>query len=315
MVQEQENTVVVQKESGEKEKQSKDSIQPYDFRHPSFLSATELRKLRLSHEEFIRALAARLSIYLRLEVNLQMSKLQTITYQKFVDGLSNPTHLALFKVEPMRGIGVMEIPPRLGLTIVDRLLGGPAHSVNADHDLSEIELALLEQSVELILGEWCNHWAKVQELRPVLLGHETNGRFLQTAPHDTVMLVLAIEARVGDCVEQLQMAFPCHTLEPLIRKLSDALDSSVSNEAIAQIKPLKWNRQFEDVAVPVTAVWKDLELTARAITQLKVGDVLDVDPAWTQQVEIRLARIPKFVGQLGTVGGKWAISIHKIIKQ
>src|SRR5206468_11899724 len=104
----------------------------------------------------IRALAARLSIYLRLEFSLQMSKLQTITYRKFAEALPNPTHLSLFKVEPLRGIGVLDIHPRLGLTIVDRLLGGPAHSITSDHDLSEIELALLDQAVHLILAEWCN---------------------------------------------------------------------------------------------------------------------------------------------------------------
>src|SRR5215468_822432 len=166
----------------------KDSIQPYDFRHPVFLSVAELRRLRMRQEEFTRALAARLSIYLRLEFSLQVSRLETIPYQKFAEGLPNPTHLSLFKVEPLRGIGILAVHPRLGLTIVDRLLGGPAHSISADHDLSEIELALLDQAVQLMLGEWCNNWASVQELRPLLLGHENNGQFLQTAPRDTIML-------------------------------------------------------------------------------------------------------------------------------
>src|SRR6185503_374356 len=152
-VADQENTVTVVKEGERGEKKGKESIQPYDFRHPVFLSPAELRRLRIRHEEFIRALSARLSIYLRLEFSLQMSKLQTITFQKFCESLPNPTHLSLFKVDPLRGIGILEIHPRLGLTIVDRLLGGPAHSITADHDLSEIEMALLDQAVQLILGE------------------------------------------------------------------------------------------------------------------------------------------------------------------
>ena len=213
-VAEQENSITVLKQGDEKEKKDKGSIQPYDFRHPLFLSPTELRRLRIRHEDFIRALGARLSIYLRLEFSLQMSKLQTITYQKFAEALPNPTHLSLFKVEPLRGVGILDIHPRLGLTMVDRLLGGPAHSITADHDFSEIEMALLDQAVQLILSEWCHHWASVQELRPVLLGHENNGQFLQTAPHDTIMLVLTMEAKVGDCLEQMQIALPCFTLEP-----------------------------------------------------------------------------------------------------
>jgi flagellar motor switch protein FliM len=112
----------------------------YDFRQPSFLSASELRKLRVRQEEFIRSLAARLSIYLRLEFGLQMSKIETLSFQKFIDGLSNPTHLTLFKLEPLRGVCLLDIPPRLGLSIVDRQLGGPAHCTDAARDLMQRSL-------------------------------------------------------------------------------------------------------------------------------------------------------------------------------
>jgi len=313
-VAEQENSVTVVKQGGdEKETKSKESIQPYDFRHPVFLSPSELRRLRIRHEEFIRGLAARLSIYLRLEFTLQMSKLQTITYQKFAEALPNPTHLSLFKVEPLRGIGVLDIHPRLGLTIVDRLLGGPAHSIAADHDFSEIEMALLDQAVQLILGEWCNHWTSVQELRPVLLGHENNGQFLQTAPHDTIMLVLAMEAKVGDCLEQIQIALPCFTLEPLIRKLGHFTEEEEKTN-LPVPAALKWNRNFDEVPVPVTAMWDDVILTAREVANLKPGDILPLDPRSTRQVKLRLANMPKFEGNLGTTGGKWAVAVTGTMK-
>lgn len=311
-VAEQENSVTVLKQGDEKEKKDRDSIQPYDFRHPLFLSPTELRRLRIRHEDFIRALGARLSIYLRLEFSLQMSKLQTITYQKFTEALPNPSHLSLFKVEPLRGVGILDIHPRLGLTIVDRLLGGPAHSISADHDFSEIEMALLDQAVQLILAEWCHHWASVQELRPVTLGHENNGQFLQTAPHDTIMLVLAMEAKVGDCLEQMQIALPCFTLEPLIRKLGHINGNPA--ESTAPVSAVRWNRNFDEVPVPVTAMWDDLELTARDIVNLKVGDVLPLNPKSIRQVKLRLADMPKFEGQLGTTGGKWAVAVTGVTK-
>ena len=293
---------------GETAEKPRDSIQPYDFRHPIFLSPADLRRLRIRHEEFVRALAARLSIHMRLEFSLQLSKLETVLYQKFTQSLPNPTQLALFKVEPLRGVGILDIHPRLALTLVDRLLGGPAHSITADHELSEIELALLDQSVLLIIGEWCNHWASGEELRPLLLGHETNGQFLQTAPHDTVMLVLAMEAKLGDCLEQIQVAFPCFTLEPLIRKLgringddTDAVDSLPAR--------VSWNRSFDDVPVPITAIWDSLVMTARDVANLKPGDLLPLDPRSARQVTLRLADSPKFEGHLGTTAGKWAVAI------
>ena len=50
-------------------------VEPYDFRNPVFLTEVELRRVRIRHEEFIRYLAARLSIFLRLEYSLKMSRL------------------------------------------------------------------------------------------------------------------------------------------------------------------------------------------------------------------------------------------------
>jgi len=310
---EQPNTGNVVQEGESREKRDKESIQPYDFRHPVFLSPAELRRLRIRHEEFIRALAARLSIYLRLEFSLQISKLQTITFRKFCESLPNPTHLSLFKVDPLRGIGILEIHPRLGLTIVDRLLGGPAKSITADHDFSEIEMALLDQAVQVVLAEWCNHWASIQEVRPTLLGHENNGQFLQTAPHDTIMLVLAMEAKIGDCVEQMQVALPCFTLEPIIRKLGQFTETAIEESTVPATTP-KWNRRFDEVPVPVTAIWDDLELTARQVANLREGDILPLDAASPRQIKLRLAEMPKFQGRLGTSNGKWAVAVTDVLR-
>ena len=286
---------------------------PFDFRHPGFLSPGELRRLRLRHEEFIRALSARLSIYMRLEFSLQLSKLHTVSYQEFAKALPNPAHVSLFKVEPLRGIGILDIHPSLGLTIVDRLLGGPAQSAAAVHEFSEIETALLDQAVDLILGEWCNHWAGVQELRLTLLGHETNGQFLQTAPRDTVMLALVMDAKLGECSEKIQLVLPCSTLEPLIRKLGQSTEM-VAEPVRAPAPTPKWNRNFDEVPVPVTALWDDLVLSAREVANLKPGDILPLDPRSARRVKLRLSDLPKFQGTLGTAGGKWAVAVTDVVK-
>jgi flagellar motor switch protein FliM len=288
-------------------------VQPYDFRQPVLLSPAELRRLRLHHEEFIRALGARLSIYMRLEFGLQLAGLQTVSYRKFVGALPKTTHLSLFKVEPLRGIGVLDIPLRLGLTLVDRLLGGPAQSVTTEHAFSEIELALLDQVVQLVLSEWCHQWSGLEAGHPALLGHETSPQFLQTAPPDTLMLVLAMEARLGECVEPIQLAFPCSALEPLIRKLGQFTELVEDRPRLPATAP-KWNRNLDDVPVPVTAIWDDLTLSAREVANLKPGDIVPLDPRSTGQVKLRLADIPKFKGSLGTAGGKWAVAVSDVLR-
>lgn len=241
---------------------------------------------------------------------VRMSKLQIINYQQFIDGLSAPIHISLFKAEPLKGICLLVIPPRLGLTFVDRMLGGPGLTVDANRDLSEIETALLDQAVNVILTEWCNHWQDVQELKPSLLGHENNCRFLQTAPPDTAMVMLTLETGFGEDVDQMQMVFPYYTVEPFVRHMNplgmhmdDGTNSSKG----------KWNPELNNVRVCISAEWKGLELTALEMSRLKQGDVLLMPPQNASQVQISVSKVPKFQGRLGTCGPKWAVELTNII--
>lgn len=289
-------------------------VQPYDFRQPAFLAPAELRKLRLWHEEYIRALAARFSLYLRLEVNIQMSQLQTLTYQKFTECLANPTYITLFKAEPLRGVCILEMPVRMGLTIVDRLLGGPALAAAANRDMTEIEIALLDQALLVLLSEWCSHWNNVQQLRPVLLGHETNATFLDSASKDTIMLMLSMETRLGDCLEQIQLGFPYSMLEPLVLRMNQNLDAQIKDGMKPPNSTMRWHPNLDEVRIPITAEWNDIDLTVRQISNLKVGDVVPLSIDCMDHVSVRLANIHKFVGRLGTRGRCWAVETKQIVR-
>src|ERR1043165_1391956 len=241
-------------------------VEAYDFRNPAFLSEAELRRLRLLHEDFIRYLSARLSLYLSMEFGLKMSKPTTVTYSKFTESLPNPTHLSLFKVEPLVGVGILDINPRLALTIADRLLGGRGHSVKAERYLTEIEMALIEDVILILLEEWCGQWKAEQELRPMITGHENNGRFLQTSPRDAIMLAMALECNFGDCSEQIQIGVPYYTIEPVVKKMQARRQKDTT--VTQQVKRAEWQPAYDRITVPVRAEWQAFELSVREIAAL-----------------------------------------------
>jgi flagellar motor switch protein FliM len=288
--------------------------QPHDFRQTSLLTPRQMRKLRAHETQFLSAMEARVALFLRAECPLKLAGIQIVSYQKLTEGWVGPTHLILFKTEPLRGVSLLEIPLQLGLSIVDRLMGGAGRIENATREISEIEKALLDQIVQIILEEWCNNWAAIKPLKPVLLGCESNGRFLQTAPPSTNMLTLAIDARLGDCVGQIKLAFPYTALEPCLRQLCAGSEPISETPAPSPSAPVKWNRCLDDIALPVTAEWQGLELSGRDVLYLKVGDVLQVTPEMAQQVCLRLGEMLKFHGRLGSVAGQWAVELTQALK-
>ena len=290
------------------------SAQPFDFRHPVFLSSSEWRKLRMEVEEFVESTGALLSTYLRLDLSLQLGKLHTLTFGEFTTALPSPTHLTLFKTDPLRGISLVEIRSGIGHAVIDRLLGGPGTAGAAERNFTEMEIALLDQFVQLIMEEWCKLWGTLQELRGEILGHENNPKFLQCASSDTLLLGMVLEIRMGETEGKIQLAFPYNSLEPLINKLALVGATPAMPPATAAPHLPRWSKSLEKVPMNMNACWPAMKVPTRALMGLKVGAVLDLKAEDAERLEMRVGKVVKFRGRLGTRENKWAVQISEVCK-
>jgi flagellar motor switch protein FliM len=289
-------------------------VRRHDFPRLSHLSAADLRPLRVRHEDLIIAMATSLSIHLGLEVSLKMSKLEALPFHKFTEGLSYPTWLTMLRLHPLAGIGLLDIPPRLGLCMVDRELGGPGRVAEETRQIGKIEERLLSPVIGLIVNEWCAIWSDLMEIQPAVLGHEVNSRYLETSTPETTMLVVGIEVRIAEIVEQMQFAFPHLMLEPLTLKLNTGANGSEKPDAAAKAAPAKWNSLFDELQIEVKAELPEIQLPAGQVAGLKPGDVLSLPPEYMNEVRLRLANHPGFIGTLGASNERRAVKIDKCLK-
>jgi flagellar motor switch protein FliM len=288
----------------------------YDFRNAVHPSPAEAGSLWAFHDEFARHAAAGLSGHLGLEFSLKLVDVKTISFQQMAQGLGDTPLLTLFKTEPLRGISVLGLPSPLCLGMLDRLMGGPGTAPAADQELTDMEQALLEQPILMLLEAWCNQWAGIKELQPAILGYENSGS--GTITPDAAMLVVTMQATMGQCHGQIQMGFPQAAVAPLTNKFSKRVETPTLPAPAAKRPPaagLKWNPCFDDVRIPVSAEWEGLEVTARQILNLKVGDVLSLGSQHSPQINLRVADTLKFQGRAGTAGGKWAVELTGVINR
>jgi len=285
-------------------------LEKFDFRRPVFLKEVELRHLRALHEDFVRFLGGRLSLFLRMEMALKITKLVTLRYAEFTSGLSEAAHICLFKAEPLTGIGLLDLSPSLALAIADRLLGGKGQAVTGERRLTEIEVGLIEDVVLLILEEWCSQWKAEPALRPEIIGHENDGRFLQTSPKEASLLALTMEATFGETTATVQIAVPYYTLEPLLRTLRGRRNKE-GVHSLGDKPVLQWQGAFDHIAVPLRADWDGFEVSLREIVCLRVGDVIEMPESLLHQTRILLNGTPKFVGTVGLEGENVAVQIGR----
>ncbi len=259
----------------------------------------------------------RLALLFRTEFELKLGALQTPTFRQFNGQLSQPTHLTLFKIEPLRGIGVLEISPALALVLLDRLMGGPGTANTPVRELTEIEISLLGQVTHLLTEAWCAHWAGWKELKSALIGHENDPRYLQTSPAESNLLVATFEAQIGDATGQIKLALPFATLEPLLQKIRTELQpptETPTNAPAPTSKPTAWNPALDHVSIPVSAALPGPKITARELQSLKVGDVLPIPAEAANLIQLKLSGVPRFQARLGTRDDHWAVEVLNALK-
>ncbi len=287
----------------------------YELSQRTLFSAPELRRLTADYDTIRRSCAVRLAVLFRADFDLTLESLETPTFRQFVASLAQPTHLTLFKVEPLRGVGVLEIDPVLALTLLDRLMGGPGEGIEAARDLTEIEVALLGQVSQLITEAWCTHWANYRELKSTLVGHENDPHYLQSSAPESPQLIATFTAQIGECSGQIRLALPVGTLDPLLQKIRAELKPPADTQSpIASTPVAQWNPALDLVDIPIHASLPGPQITARQLQNLKVGDVLSFPVEAANQVQLRLNGVSRFEGQLGTRDNHWAVQILKALK-
>jgi flagellar motor switch protein FliM len=308
------DTKMIFRSDGERfPKSNQVTAKTFDFRTPIHLAEAELRRLRTIHTGFISTISARFSSLLRADMSLKLSRLLTMSYSTFAESMKNPTHISLFKVDQLSGIGILEINPRLAISMTNRMLGGRGMTTQEEERyLTEIEIALLEEIVDIIVQEWCRQWKDERQYSGRQIGHENNPRFLQVCSSDTVMLVLTIEAQVGDSMEQIQLGIPYNMLEPIVKSIHAARTKEMQNTPDA--KPQQWRSSYNQIAVPLIADWEVTQVSVSDILALRVGDVLEMPKSTLSKTRVRIANATRFTAQAGAENGHVAIQISSEIK-
>jgi len=301
------NNLVYQWDGKRFPKDKKVPIEDYDFSNPVFMTEGEMRKVRIRHEKFIHLLSARLSMFLRMDFGLKMSKLYTTQYKRYTESIQNPTHISLFKLQQFNGVGIVDMNSRLAMTIIDRMLGGGGHSIRDERYLTEMETALIEDVITVVLDEWCNQWADMFEINASIVGHENNGRFLQVSAHDAIMLVVSMEATLGDCSESIQIGIPYYTVEPVIKKMQE--EEAKFDPNTSKKKETHWWKSYENIGVNIVAEWDAFDCKVNELVRLRKGDVLLLPNKLLNNTNIRFKNATHFVGTAGVREGKVCVQI------
>ena len=285
-------------------------VQPFDFGASSFLTQRELRQMRELLEGFINDLAARLSLFLRIEIDLTLGQVAASTVREAMDHMNSSTHLTLLRMSPLRGHTVVETPLDISLTIVNRLLGGGVQISESPRRLNEVEISLMDDVISIIGSEWANLWCDFKDIQSSIVGHETNPQYLSAFSLDAAALQVAIDTKLGDTQATLRMVIPRMTLEPLIGTLREIkVDSQSIDTSQKGTAPL-WDDRFDGIMTEAYAWCRGPSITLKEIADLKTGQFLSFRSSAFNDATLRVAEKNAFKGSIGKINDQWAFKVE-----
>ncbi|MDD2585249.1 MAG: flagellar motor switch protein FliM [Syntrophomonadaceae bacterium] len=298
-----------------KEEQKRKKIRIYDFRRPNKFSKDQIHTLQVIYENYSRSLGTYLAAQLRTPVQVEVLSVQQLTYEEFIRSIPNPTILNIYSFYPLEGSAIMEINPNMGFAMIDRLLGGPGDAPGKIRSLTEIEQTVMEKIAQRMLDYLREPWESILELNPLMERVETNPQFTQLVSPTEIMMIISLEARVGDVPGMINMCIPFLLLEPILEKLSVHVYYSTASRKVSAESFNAMKRKIESTYVPVKVYLGKTSITVQDLLELSIGDVIPLQKSIKEDLEIAIGQRTKFLGKPGIHDNKYSIQVSQVIKE
>jgi len=260
----------------------------YDFRRPVRLAREHAHLLRVAMQTFARQATTVLTTSLRVLCQLGNPRIEELSYDEYLSGLSEQTVCAVLSLDPWPGKALLAFDLQTVLAMIDHQLGGPGGDNQPDRPLTDIEQALVRQLLVRMLRELTYAMEPLAHVNPQLVALENDARFVQAAALTDPVVVARLDFSVGRRESAISFCLPYAMLAPTLKLLSDSSDDAEKLRVRAEAGR-RTQQRLSDVEVDVSVRFDPLRMPSRAIAGLKVGDVVVLDHRTTAPLSVTSA--------------------------
>lgn len=289
---------------------SSDTPAAYDFQHPNRLSKQQVRLIDHLHGGLAKRLSISLAGLVKDFVEVEVASVDEGPWSEFLDSLPAPCAAFVFSADPLEGMGVVDVDPRLAFGFIDKLFGGKGAPLDTGRELTPIEQKAIANLSTAVLKDIEFAWAPLGKISVVQTGFAPSAEFIP-APGITESLVsVRLGIRTNSMEGRITVAYPYLMFEPLFRRL---------------VKPTRIQKKREpdkdriedvlkQVRMPVVARLVPTSVSIRHLVNLQKGDVLVLDNHVSDDVAVFVGGRNAFMGRPGDLNGRIAIKVRRLIK-
>ncbi len=299
----------------EEEDKGTHRINDYNFRRPNLITKDQLRNFQTIHETFAKDMVSTLALFLRTGVEFNLVSTEQQQYSEFTNSLSNITLCVVFSAEPLPGVAVIEINLSLVFGVVDMLLGGQGDIETEIRVPTEIEVSIMNPFVERILERLQVCWNSLMEVTLKRERSESDPEYIQAAPSDAPVVVLAFDTKIGFANGIINICYPL----PMIQQVNEYLDDisgemdSYYGKKADQNTRQKVMDSLLKVPMPISVNLGSAKLKGRDLMNLKPGDIIVLDKKISEPVSVLISGSPMFNGRPGKIKDHLFVKVNERI--
>ena len=286
-------------------------VKSYDFTGQEKIVRGRMPSLDIANERLARNFRLSLSAAIRRMVDITNVNVTITKFYDFMRGVPFPSSINIFKMEPLRGFGLLVFDAQMIFSLIEFFFGGTGKSYYKPEgrEFTPIEQKIIHKVVMIFFDDMEEAWRAIYPMKPVYVRAEMNPQFVNiVTPVDVVIKVeFVLEVEGKQC--KAFLCIPYGTVEPIKEKLYSAFSADRDELDMKWLDRLK--ERLKEIPVVVSGVLGKVMLDVNRVVDLKVNDLIVLDRRVDDDIDILVEGYPKFKGKFGIFRGSYGLKVNR----
>ena len=278
----------------------------------SMVSYERLPMLEIVFDRLIRMMATSLRNFTQDNVEVSLDSIESMRFGEYIDSLTLPTLLSVFKAEEWDNYALMSLDSSLVYSTVDVLLGGRRGTAAMrleGRPYTTIELNIVKDVIQLVLSDLSTAFDPITSVNFIYDRLETNPRFATISRLSNAVIVARLRIDMEDRGGKIDLMIPYATLEPVRELLLQMfMGERFGRDAIWENHLME---QLWDTNIEIKAVLKEKMIKLGEIAKWQVGSFLDLDILSNHDISLICGDVPLIKGSMGRKKDHIAIKVKE----
>jgi flagellar motor switch protein FliM len=202
-------------------------VKSYDFTGQEKIVRGRMPTLDIANERLARNFRLSLSAAIRRMVDITNVNVTITKFYDFMRGVPFPSSINIFKMEPLRGFGLLVFDAQMIFSLIEFFFGGTGKTYYKPEgrEFTPIEQKIIHKVVMMFFDDMEEAWRAIYPMKPLYVRAEMNPQFVNiVTPVDVVIKVeFVLEVEGKQC--KAYLCIPYGTVEPIKEKLYSAFSA------------------------------------------------------------------------------------------